>query len=372
MKTRKEQIESALKCLCDCSAIFIAGEAGYEEVDSCYDKWSARDVIFHIASWISYSRKKLESILDKGVGDGGVDVDAFNRSAWESGRGVPLDKAINFLNEERSRYAVIVSRFSKEDFERVDYPTGFNWPLWRYLFLDTIVHPVNHFVFHSLTREHFDAAASLLVKAEPWLHIFSDGSDSVFDLSEFSDDKRLIHTSAEALVSRYQDVPVIRSFAAINASGILKKLCRSYEESFTMLLALIEKTPQGLFDAKSGGFIFCQQLLHALNGSHYWMREEGQEYLFPFEGRCVYPDLDGSPESSVTREELLSYAHGVRLSYQKWLDGKTDSWLEAPSLSSGMCNADILAGQIRHVMYHVGHCEALLRENGYDTVPWVD
>ena len=56
---------------------------------------------------------------------------------------------------------------------------------------------------------------------------------------------------------------------------------------------------------------------------------------------------------------------------EKWFEGKDDDWLKMP-LYDKMTNFDNTTGQLRHIMYHVGHCEAIFRENGIKTGEYLD
>jgi len=35
-------------------------------------------------------------------------------------------------------------------------------------------------------------------------------------------------------------------------------------------------------------------------------------------------------------------------------------------------NMDVILMQIRHLQYHVGHCNSILRERGAEAVDWID
>jgi hypothetical protein len=35
-------------------------------------------------------------------------------------------------------------------------------------------------------------------------------------------------------------------------------------------------------------------------------------------------------------------------------------------------NMDVLLMQIRHIQYHVGHCNSILRDRGYRAVDWIE
>jgi hypothetical protein len=37
-----------------------------------------------------------------------------------------------------------------------------------------------------------------------------------------------------------------------------------------------------------------------------------------------------------------------------------------------MTKLDMTMGQIKHIMYHIGHCDAIFRENGIKTGEYLD
>jgi hypothetical protein len=45
---------------------------------------------------------------------------------------------------------------------------------------------------------------------------------------------------------------------------------------------------------------------------------------------------------------------------------------EKSIIYNNITNLDVILGQIRHLQYHVGHCESILRENGMTDLKWID
>ncbi len=140
-----------------------------------------------------------------------------------------------------------------------------------------------------------------------------------------------------------------------------------------MLMSEIEACPDELWTAKVGGFVFFQQVLHALTGLRFWARPEDLGFDEPFSERRLYPELDGIPEGSVSKEELRAYGASVAEQVESLFEGKSDEWLFAPChIDKKVTNFDVIQGQIRHVQYHAGHCDAALRERGIATPDWLE
>ena len=143
--------------------------------------------------------------------------------------------------------------------------------------------------------------------------------------------------------------------------------------SLRMLLNGIDACPDDLWAEKAGGFPFFQQILHALTGLRYWARPEGLGFEELFPERKLYPELDGVPEGLASKEELRSYGVSVAGQVDSLFEGKADEWLFSPChIHPKINNFDVLQGQIRHLQYHSGHCDAALRERGLGTPDWLE
>lgn len=155
--------------------------------------------------------------------------------------------------------------------------------------------------------------------------------------------------------------------------GMINTCRTQFFLSFAMLEKLVEQCPEDIWDLKAGGFVFWQQLLHALAGASSWMRQSGTGFSEPFAGRKVYPELDHEPEGRVTREEMQDLKDAVKVISESFFEGKEDRWLAQPSgIYDKISNLDVVFMQIRHIQYHVGHCDSILRERGFKATEWVD
>ncbi len=156
-------------------------------------------------------------------------------------------------------------------------------------------------------------------------------------------------------------------------SGMIGAMRKQLELSLGMIEGEIEACPDTLWNEKAGGFVFWQQILHALTGTLYWTRTSPGGFTEPFCDREVYPELDGDPVGRVTKEEMLGLAGETRKAVEAFLAGKDDAWLLAPNaIYAKISNADVAIGQIRHLMYHAGHCDSALRERGNSATEWLE
>lgn len=149
---------------------------------------------------------------------------------------------------------------------------------------------------------------------------------------------------------------------------------RQFFLSLGMLGSLIQDSPEEVWSQKRGGYVYWQQLLHALTGTKYWLRSgRAEPFIEPFADRSVYPELEKDPESTLTRAELTTLLEDVRSCASRFFDGLSPQSLSAPAAAyEKITTLDVICMQIRHLHYHVGHCDAILRELGYPGTEWLD
>ncbi|HSP47819.1 MAG TPA: DinB family protein [Clostridiaceae bacterium] len=154
---------------------------------------------------------------------------------------------------------------------------------------------------------------------------------------------------------------------------LLLTVRRHFNLSFSMLEQLLETCPDDLWNQKRSGFIYWQQLLHALTGIGFWFRDRKVDFKEPFAGRKVYPELDHEPEESLDKAEIKAYKEEVKEIIEAFFADKNDEWLGQPcAIFRKITNLDVILMEIRHILYHVGHCDSILRDSGLNAGEWVD
>ncbi len=148
-------------------------------------------------------------------------------------------------------------------------------------------------------------------------------------------------------------------------------LKRQFDPSFAMFREIIDICPQGLWESVSGGYPFWQQVMHTLMGMQYWLRESDEPISEPDFGLGKVPDLGSVPDFILSREQVRSFADDVAVSSRKHLDSMNDEKLfRASAVNPKTTYFDNIIAQIRHIQYHVGHCDAILREHGARSSDW--
>jgi hypothetical protein len=140
---------------------------------------------------------------------------------------------------------------------------------------------------------------------------------------------------------------------------------------FSMIEKIIEVCPDELWNKKASGFVFWQQLVHTFGGINDWLRDEKPEInsFSEINGKKIYPCLmEKDPEIVLTKKDVMECCNETKKTVEKWFAGKDDDWLKSPyKIYSKITNFDQTNSQIKQLMYHIGHCEAIFRENGIKT-----
>ncbi|MDR0908354.1 MAG: DinB family protein [Spirochaetaceae bacterium] len=143
---------------------------------------------------------------------------------------------------------------------------------------------------------------------------------------------------------------------------------------FSMLDKVIDICPDELWNKKVSGFVFWQQLVHTLSGANGWLREDKPETLpmfSTFNGKNIYPEFENEPEIMLTKTDIRKMFAETKKTAELYFTGKDDNWLQIP-LFNKYTIFDNITGQLKHIMYHIGHCEAIFREAGIKPGEYVD
>ncbi|MDC7235594.1 MAG: DinB family protein [Spirochaetales bacterium] len=156
----------------------------------------------------------------------------------------------------------------------------------------------------------------------------------------------------------------------MDLNGVVKRqlfLC------FEMMENLIRSAPDSLWNEKRGGFVFWQQIYHALTGAQYWLRTDTKEIPEPYCNLKLYPELEHDPESNLSKKQILKVLDDTASEAESFFDRYSSAQLLLDSvLVHDITGLDVVLMQIRHLQYHIGHCEGILREEGADVPDWLD
>ena len=151
-----------------------------------------------------------------------------------------------------------------------------------------------------------------------------------------------------------------------------------YDYSITMLHEIIGACPNELWTETKDSFPFWQQIYHALYWTDYNIQEShGGEKIF-----CRKNEMNISHELNkealdsseyLTKDEMNHYIQAIIEKKDRFFSNLTDKILfePIPYRQDGITYFDIITNQIRHIMYHVGHCDCILRINGLLVKAWL-
>lgn len=150
---------------------------------------------------------------------------------------------------------------------------------------------------------------------------------------------------------------------------------RQYDFSLAMLRDITDACPEELLTSGAGLFPFWQQVYHALYWTDYNLQESrGGEKIFSWRTeKKITHEHDAACPDCLTKADLLAYFVAVFEKKERFFCRISDAELFAPipGRTDGCTLFDIITNQIRHIMYHAGYCDGILRENGVAGVAWV-
>jgi len=143
----------------------------------------------------------------------------------------------------------------------------------------------------------------------------------------------------------------------------------SFDFAFSLLQQYMEVCPDEIWNKKFGGWPVWQQVYHALNAVDFFIAAPGAE---PVKG--LVPAEVGSlkvqGEKPVSRDEMKEFAKLVKSAADGYMNALNDA--DMTKISEGATarmgretrHATVMALMIGHILYHLGSCDAALREQG--------
>ena len=146
----------------------------------------------------------------------------------------------------------------------------------------------------------------------------------------------------------------------------------SFEHAYGLMIRFIEVCPEEIWAEKFGGWPVWQQIYHAL-GLQFSTLQEGET---PEPG--LYPPEVGSfeeiPDKAPAKKDVLAYAARMKAKADAYINALRDA--DLPAVNQGLTNrmqayggwkfshAQTLTMLSGHMLYHLGPCDAALRQHG--------
>ncbi len=149
-----------------------------------------------------------------------------------------------------------------------------------------------------------------------------------------------------------------------------------FDSTLHMARVLIKVCPEEIWAASYHEVPFWQQVFHYVYFIDFWMREryDESEWRTKIFDDVYTTDLyAGSYEGLyISREEMLEYLEAIQAKTARIFDSLDDERLGCSVYGDNpqYTYADVITGQIRHIMYNIGYLNGILRQLGMDESDW--
>lgn len=154
----------------------------------------------------------------------------------------------------------------------------------------------------------------------------------------------------------------------IMSQALVRALQGNIESAFSLVTAFMEVCPEEIWSKKFGGWPVAHQLYHALNVAVLFVdKQKGADLNNPCPEAGNLSGSAGPAPSKAQAREFLATVKGVVNNY---IDGLTDETLAQKNetvsgiIGQNYTHASVMALLASHTYYHLGSCDAALREHG--------
>jgi hypothetical protein len=183
---------------------------------SSYEDWNYKDIIAHITEWIRFSADKLESIKNGKVFKDIDDFSKVNQVWFVNDKDKDMKTVILEFENAISQYNGVLKLYTKEDLIRTDYPTGFEFELWRYMIMDGSIHPNKHLLYYYLKKRDYESFIKILEQTKSIFALYSKNNIEVYSFEEYEDVSGMIKESIRELGKLYSNNEVVKKVIEAN------------------------------------------------------------------------------------------------------------------------------------------------------------
>lgn len=143
----------------------------------------------------------------------------------------------------------------------------------------------------------------------------------------------------------------------------------SFDFAFSLIQQFMDVCPDVIWNKKFGGWPIWQQVYHALNAVDFFTSAPGAERV----KGLVSPDvasLMAQGETPISKSDMKEFAARIKSAADGYMEALTDAGMaevaEGATKRMGRetRHATVMALMVGHILYHLGSCDAALRENG--------
>ena len=187
-----------------------------EQLVSNYDDWNYKDVIAHLFEWIMFSKNKLNAIVHNQDFQEISNIDIFNKQNYIKNKNKHITELQKKLIFELNEYKNIVLLYTEADLQRKDFPTGFSFELWRYMVMDTIIHPVMHLLYYLIKTKNYKLFFKLCKKYNEIFYYYAKGNIEVYSFYEYIEDSKKFIENIKELGEQYKNDDMIHAVLKAN------------------------------------------------------------------------------------------------------------------------------------------------------------
>lgn len=142
----------------------------------------------------------------------------------------------------------------------------------------------------------------------------------------------------------------------------------SFDFAFSLMMQFIDVCPDTVWNKKFGGWPIWQQVYHALSAVDFFIAAPGAEPVAGLTSPEV-GSLSVQGDRPVAKDAMRQFAAQVKAAADGYMSALTDADMltQAEGATLRMkretLHATVMALMIGHLLYHLGSCDAALREN---------
>ena len=187
-----------------------------EQLVSNYNDWNYKDVIAHLLEWIMFSKNKLNAIVYNQDFQEISNIDIFNKQNYIKNKNKHITELQKKLIFELNEYKNIVLLYTEADLQRKDFPSGFSFELWRYMIMDTIIHPVMHLLYYLIKTKNYKLFFKLCKKYNEIFYYYAQGNIEVYSFYEYIEDSKKFIENIKELGEQYKNDDMIHAVLEAN------------------------------------------------------------------------------------------------------------------------------------------------------------
>jgi hypothetical protein len=210
-QTLSEMSEQILNKIMDFSNFYKTEDTN----KSSFFDWNARDVIGHLNTWVDYLNKNLELFKNENKLKH-IEVEEYNKENYEKNKNKTIGDVLNESKNIFGNFKNSLELFTEEELFSMIFQKKFEVPLWRYISIGLITHPIDHILYHYLKRRDYEKFIAEAEDVEKYCNDHSDDNDTIYyfkDLFNNDSEMDLIFTE---ILKEYKYNKLIEEIIKIN------------------------------------------------------------------------------------------------------------------------------------------------------------